>query len=83
VARAHPPQGKHRYYAYLGTTTRPPRGGHPRRRPQIAIPPLFGHLLPEPCLIRGQQVPVNMIPVEIRDKVREQMDNIEVRYPVA
>jgi hypothetical protein len=40
-------------------------------------------LLPEPCLIRGQQVPVNMIPVEIRDKVREQMDNIEVRYPVA
>jgi hypothetical protein len=34
-------------------------------------------------LIRGQQVPLNMIPVEIRDKVREQMDNIEVRYPVA
>lgn len=34
-------------------------------------------------LIRGQQVPLNMIPVEIRDKVREAMDNIEVRQPVA
>lgn len=34
-------------------------------------------------LIRGQQVPLNMIPVEIRDKVREAMDNIEIRQPVA
>jgi len=34
-------------------------------------------------LVRGQQVPLNMIPVEIRDKVRESMDNIEIRQPVA
>lgn len=34
-------------------------------------------------LIRGQQVPLNMIPAKIRDKVREAMDNIEVRHPVA
>jgi len=35
------------------------------------------------AVIRGQQVSLNMIPAGIRDKVREAMDNIEVRQPVA
>lgn len=34
-------------------------------------------------LIRGQQVPLTMIPADIRDKVRESMNNIEIRQPVA
>lgn len=33
--------------------------------------------------IRGQQVQLTMIPPSIRDKVRESMDNIEIRQPVA
>ena len=34
-------------------------------------------------LVRGQQVPLTMIPSGIRDKVRESMNNIEIRQPVA
>jgi len=34
-------------------------------------------------LIHGQQVPLTMIPSGIRDKVRQSMDNIEIRQPVA